>query len=216
VALRPIFRTGPLGTARLEAFSDCVLAVAITLLVLDVKLPSDLKDDAGIWAALGHIAPILAAWAVSFAFVLTFWVSHHYFIASLKNVDRGLLWLNGLFLLSISLIPFPTGLVGQHPGLKAPLVLLSAVMLLTSSSFALMRGYASFHSRLLREHISPAQAMSGMKQGALGPVLYAAAVAFAFVWPPAAIAIQVLVLLIFFLRSPIDYGAAEARSEGSP
>jgi uncharacterized membrane protein len=203
LARRAIFRTGPLGTGRLEAFSDGVLAVVATLLVLDVRLPPNLKDDASIWIALGHIAPILAAWAVSFAFVLTFWVSHHYFMASLRNVDRGLLWLNGLFLLSMSLIPFPTGLVGQHPGLKAPLVLLSIVMLLASSSFALMRGYASFYGRLLHEHVSPAQAASGMVHGALGPLLYLLAVAFALVWPPGAIAIQVLVLVIFFLRSPI-------------
>jgi uncharacterized membrane protein len=216
VARRAIFRTGSLATARLEAFSDGVLAVAGTLLVLNVKLPPGLKDDAAIWTALGHIAPMLAAWAVSFAFVLTFWVSHHYFLASLRHVDRGLLWLNGLFLLSISLIPFPTGLVGEHPGLKAPLVLLSAVMLLASSSFALMRSYASFHGRLLREHISPAQAARGMVHGALGPSLYAAALALALVWPPGAIALQVLVLLIFFLRSPIDHAALEAQSGGSP
>jgi uncharacterized membrane protein len=214
VARRTIFRTGPLKTPRLEAFSDGVLAVASTLLVLNIKLSPGLKDDNAIWAGFGHIAPMLAAWAVSFAFVLTFWVSHHYFIASLRNVDRGLLWLNGLFLLSMSLIPFPTGLVGEHPGLKAPLVLLSAVMLLASTSFALMRGYASFHGRLLREHISPAAAARGMVHGALGPLLYAVAVALAFVWPPGAIALQVLVLLIFFLRSPIDQAATEAEPTG--
>ena len=61
--LRAIFRTGLLGTSRLEAFSDCVQAVALTLLVLDVKLPPNLKDDSAIWAAMAHVAPMLAAWA---------------------------------------------------------------------------------------------------------------------------------------------------------
>ena len=109
MARRAIFHTGPLGTDRVEAFSDGVLAVVITLLVLDVKLPSGLSTDAALWAALVHITPVLGAWVVSFAFVLVFWVNHHYFFASLKKTDRGLLWLNGVFLLTITLIPFPTG-----------------------------------------------------------------------------------------------------------
>lgn len=202
MAAPSIFRTGPLATGRVEAFSDGVIAVAITLLVLEVKLPPGLQDEAALWSALIKITPVLAAWAVSFAFLLTFWVNHHYFMASLKNTDRGLLWLNGVFLLSISLIPFPTGLVGQYPGFAAPLALLSAAMMFTSLCFAAMRAYASFHSRLLRAHITAGQAVSGMVQSALAPLLYGAAVGLAFVWPPGAILIQVLVLAIFFLRSP--------------
>jgi len=174
----------------------------ITLLVLDIKLPCDLKSDAAIWAAIVHLVPVLAAWVVSFAFVLTFWISHHYFFASLEHTDRGLLWLNGSFLLTIALMPFPTGLVGQYPGFTAPLALLSGVMMMASLSFAVMRFYASFHSRLLREQIDAAQTGKAMLQSATAPVLYALATALAFVWPPGAILIQVLVLVIFFIRSP--------------
>lgn len=195
------FRTGRLETARVEAFSDGVMAVAITLLVLDIKLPGNPRTDAAVWTALAHTLPALAAWVVSFAFVLTFWVSHHFFFTSLKHTDRGLLWINGLFLLTISLIPFPTGLVGAHPGLAAPLALLSGVMMLTSLSFAAMRFYASFCAQLLREHIDPHYARAAMAQSAIAPVLYAIAVVLSFLWPPGAIIIQVLVLMIFFLRS---------------
>jgi TMEM175 potassium channel family protein len=204
-----IFRTGPLSTTRVEAFSDGVLAVVITLLVLEVKLPSDLQTDTALWAAIRQLAPVLAAWAVSFAFVLTFWVSHHYFFASLKNTDRGLLWLNGLFLLTITLIPFPTGLVGQYPGFVAPLALLSGTMMLTSLSFALMRFYASFHSRLLQEHISVGRARTAMIQSGIAPVLYAAATGLCFVWPLGAIGLQVLVLAIFFIRTPSRHATPE-------
>lgn len=197
-----VFRTGILSTGRVEAFSDGVLAVVITLLVLDVKLSAGLTTDAELWRALRHIIPALGAWAVSFAFVLTFWVSHHYFFASLKHADRGLLWLNGFFLLCITLIPFPTGLVGEYPDLKAPLALLSGAMMLASLSFAMMRLYATVHARLLKEHISSRQMRASMAQSAIAPVLYAIATALSFVWSPGAIAIQVLVLLLFFLRSP--------------
>jgi uncharacterized membrane protein len=213
MALRlKIFRTGPLPIGRVEAFSDGVIAVAITLLVLEVKLPADLMTDAALWAAIIHIAPVLAAWVVSFAFVLTFWVSHHYFFASLKNTDRGLLWLNGLFLLTITMIPFPTGLVGQYPGFAVPLALLSAAMLATSLSFALMRFYASFHSGLLREHINENQAHTAMIQSGTAPVLYAAAIGLSFVWPLGAIGIQVLVLAIFFIRSPSRHAIVETQT----
>jgi uncharacterized membrane protein len=116
----PFFRTGRLRGDRVQALSDGVFAVAMTLLAVDIKLPADLPNEAALWRALWLMVPALAAWIVSFAFVLTFWVNHHYFFASLKQVDRGLLWLNGLFLLTITLIPFPTGLVAEYPGWSAP------------------------------------------------------------------------------------------------
>src|ERR1700730_14281085 len=166
---RAIFRTGHLPTSRVEAFSDGVLAVVITLLVLDVKLPAGITSDKELWSALRASAPVLTPCVISFPFVLTFWVSHHYFFASLKNTDRGLLWLNGLFLLSITMIPLPTGLVGQFPRLSAPLALLSAAMTLASLSFSVMRFYASFHARLLRDHIKAPQVKQAMIQSSISP-----------------------------------------------
>jgi len=204
MARSSIFRTGPLGAGRLEAFSDGVIAVAITLLVLDVKLPVGLKDDVAIWAAVLHIAPVLLSWVVSFAFLLTIWVNHHYFMASLKGVDRGLLWLNGLFLLFVTLIPFPTGLVGEYPGLPTPLALLSVVMMATAACFAVMRFYATFHAGLLREHIDAKKARATLWPSVTSPILYGCAAGLAFVWPPGAIAIQVLVLAFFFAYSPVS------------
>jgi len=213
---RSLFRTGPLDSNRVEAFSDGVLAVVITLLVLEVKLPTGLSSEAELWHAIERLLPGLAAWVVSFVFVLTFWVSHHYFFSNLKHVDRGLLWLNGLFLLTVALIPFPTALVGQYPGMTPPLVLLSAVMLLTSLSFACMRFYASFCGQLLKDHLSKAQAKAAMIQSMIAPFLYAIAMAVAFAWPPGSILIQVGVLLLFFLRSPSNHPREARRVKESP
>jgi len=201
----PFFRTGHISSARVEAFSDGVMAVAITLLVLEVKVPAELRAEKELWMAVGHVLPALRAWAVSFAFVLTFWVNHNYFFASLKHTDRGLLWLNGLFLLTVNLIPFPTAMVGEYPAFTAPLALLSGTMMATSLSFAVMRLYASYHGQLLRDHIDSKQAKRGMIQSGVAPALYAVAVAVAFVWPPGSIAIQIGVLVLFFLRSPIRH-----------
>ena len=209
----PIFRTGHISSTRVEAFSDGVLAVAITLLVLEVRLPDGLRSEPELWEAVRHILPALGAWAVSFAFVLTFWVNHHYFFASLKHTDRGLLWLNGLFLLTVNLIPFPTALVGHYPGFTAPLALLSGAMMATSLSFAVMRLYASFHAQLLRDHIDLRQAKRAMIQSGIAPLLYALAVVVAFVSPPGSIAIQIGVVLLFFLRSPTRHVGDEQSVE---
>lgn len=138
---------------------------------------------------------------ISFAFILTFWVSHHYFFSSLRKTDRGLLWLNGLFLLTVTLIPLPTALVGAHPGWSAPLALLSGAMLMTALSFSAMRFYASFHGRLLEQPLTPDEAWRAMFRSLIGPALYTVAIALAFIWPPGSILAQVAVLLFFFLRS---------------
>ena len=127
-----VFRSTPLTTGRLEAFSDGVLAGALTLLALDLKLPENLATDAEVWRAVVKILPAFAAWVVSFAFVLTIWINHHYLFDGIKHTDRGLLWLNGFFLLTVTAIPFPTSLVGQYPLRAAPLALLSGVMMLSS------------------------------------------------------------------------------------
>jgi uncharacterized membrane protein len=177
-----MFRTGAIAKNRLEAFSDGVLAFVITLLVLEVKLPADLGSETEIWNALVRLAPAFLAWVVSFFFVLVFWVNHHYLIASLKHADRGLLWLNGLFLLCITSTPFPTGLVGEYPGTAPPLVLLSGSMLLTSLSLSLMRYYASFVGLLLHDQVSLGERRTAMIQSLTAPALYALALVLAFVW----------------------------------
>jgi uncharacterized membrane protein len=87
---RKIFRTGETDTGRVEAFSDGVLAIVITLLVLDIRVPHVVGgDDLVLWHAIAAQLPIIGAWVVSFLFVLVFWVAHHYFFDHLKLVDRG-------------------------------------------------------------------------------------------------------------------------------
>jgi uncharacterized membrane protein len=210
-----IFRGGELSTDRVVAFSDGVLAVALTLLVLDLKLPPGLGTEAALWTAVLHLAPAFAAWVVSFTFVITIWINHHYFFDTVRVADRGLLWLNGLLLLGVSLIPFPTGLIGEYPGFAAPLALLSGTMLFGSLTFASMRYYASFRSHLMREAIDEARARAAMRRTLIGPALYAAALALAFVWPPGAVGMQV-VALAFFIFGPPNVHTATGKGEPTP
>ena len=134
----------------MEAFSDGVLAIVITLLVLEIKVPQALpNDEAALWQAIAGQLPMIGAWVVSFLFVLVFWVAHHYFFDMLRKVDRGVLWLNGLFLLAICFMPFPTALSGQYPASRPATLLLSATMFVTALAFSAMRWYATFHAGLV-------------------------------------------------------------------
>ncbi|HME23129.1 MAG TPA: TMEM175 family protein [Acetobacteraceae bacterium] len=202
--IRHIFRSGQAEADRVEAFSDGVLAIVITLLVLEITPPSAPGGEAELWRALARLLPVIGAWVVSFLFVLVFWVSHHYLFASLAKVDRGVLWLNGLFLLFISFTPFPMALQARYPGTVPAAFLLSLAMLLTASSFALLRWYASIDAGLLRPGIATRVAREAMRRSLLAPSLYLIGTLAAFVLPWVSLVIQVIVPLIFILPHRVD------------
>jgi uncharacterized membrane protein len=202
--IRKLFRTGEAETDRVEAFSDGVLAIVITLLVLDIKVPHNVANEQDLWRSIAELAPMIGAWAISFLFVLVFWVAHHTLFAQLRKVDRGLLWLNGLFLFGISFSPFPTALAGAYPAATPAVFLLSLVMLFTSASFALMRWYATVAGDLRRPEYPRQYFVRATWRGLIAPALYTAALCLSFVMPWAAIGIQILVpiLYIFPPRPP--------------
>src|SRR5215831_1579384 len=103
-------------TARVEAFSDGVFAIAITLLVLDMKVPSakDLPADARLVSALGRQWPTYLAYVTSFLTILIMWINHHRLFQNIKRTDQIFLMLNGLLLMGVTIVPFPTGLVAEY------------------------------------------------------------------------------------------------------
>jgi uncharacterized membrane protein len=101
------------GLARLLALSDGVFAIAITLLVLSLQADVDVQAE-GLNRALGDAWPGLLAYALSVAVIGAFWIGHHAFFATVRAVDRGLLWCNVVYLGLIALIPFPTDLLGRY------------------------------------------------------------------------------------------------------
>lgn len=199
---KKLFRTGETETARVEAFSDGVLAIVMTLLILDIRIPAfEAADDAAIWRALALLVPKVAAWIISFIFVLVFWVSHHYMFNALDKVDRGILWLNGLFLMFICFMPFPTALAGEHPLTTPPLALLSATMLGAALSFTAMRLYSARASGLM----APRQkqlAQAAFIRGLSAPALYACALLAAFFAPLLCVLLLAAVPIVFFFPPP--------------
>jgi uncharacterized membrane protein len=102
--------------ARLEAFCDGVFAFALTLLIIDVKIPSSapIETTRDLWRALGHLGPAVFAFLLSFGVILITWVNHHGTIRLMDKSSHPFMFANGLMLLSVVFIPFPTGLLGEH------------------------------------------------------------------------------------------------------
>src|SRR5215471_4039081 len=136
-----------MSKTRLEAFSDGVFAIVITLLILNVRVPDGRTLTLG---ALRPLIPPLGTFVLSFIIVGVYWISHHHTLHFLKEVNRRLLWLNLLVLLCVVYIPFPTSLLGT--GFNNPL----AVRLYGSGSFRTMR--FSRPERSADGHQAPVQA----------------------------------------------------------
>src|SRR5512146_1220975 len=104
-----------MGKGRLEAFSDGVIAVIITIMVLELHTP--LGEDL---ASLRSVGPPLLTYVLSFVFVGIYWVNHHHLLHAAPHVDGRVLWANLHLLLWLSLVPFTTGWVGEHPAAAVP------------------------------------------------------------------------------------------------
>lgn len=202
----PPHDTSYLPKARVEAFSDGVIAIIVTILVLEIKVPKLQGDDlnAQLLHAMAHALPLVLAYAVSFMVLLVFWVAHHHLMHSLRRVDRNLLWLNGLFLLILAFVPAPTALIGEYPGAAAGSVLYGVVLALAGLSFLWMRVYITRHGALLHESIPPDAARRAVRKGLLSPLLYAAGAALALVDTRIAWAVYLLVPLIFILPGAFE------------
>ena len=164
-------------TGRLEAFSDGVFAVAITLLVLNIQPPPtpDLLIDPALLAYLSKQLPALLAFVTSFATIGIMWINHHRLFGHIKRTDNILLMLNLLLLLVIVFIPFPTALVAQqyaaHPEMHLAAAIYSGTSVILAICFNLLWRYASYHNRLLGKNADTRAVMAISRQYLFGPLL---------------------------------------------
>ena len=195
-------------TSRLEAFSDGVFAVAITLLVLNIKPPPDLVltgGGSGFWKELGVQLPALLAFVTSFFTIGIMWINHHRLFNLIKRTDTGLLLFNLLLLLVIVFIPYPTALVAQqyalNPNMHEAALLYSGTNVFLAICFNLLWRYASYHNRLLGKDIDTRAVAAISRQYLGGPLLYLIAFGLAFISVPASI-LFLLLLALFFAIPP--------------
>jgi uncharacterized membrane protein len=153
---------------RMLAFSDAVMAVAITLLVLDLKLPSEVSD-ADLGNALRAAVPNLAAYGLSFVVIGLLWIGHHQQFSQIRRVDGVLIWLNLFFLLTIGLIPFVTSLLSEHGDALATSIY-AGVLVMTSLLSAAMWWYARSDPELM----SPDVLEAARREGLITPLLMGA------------------------------------------
>ncbi len=195
-----------MGTSRIEAFSDGVIAVIITIMVLDLKPPHE-TTLAGLWA----IAPSFAIYGLSFIVVAAFWVNHHHLLLAARRPDPLYMWSNINLLFWLSLIPFVTAYLGEHR--EAPLALACYAAVLSTASFSFL--YLTW--AVLRHHPPAERAEFGRLRlkGVVSGALYAAAAPLAYVSIYASYLVFVLIPISYFLpdRKLVDAFAEPATNE---
>ncbi len=161
------------GTARIEAWTDAVIAIIITLLVLEIQVP-ELEDTSvhGVLLGLREILPHIGTFAFSFLSLAVFWVNHHHFYHELDHADARLLWYNNVLLFWLSLIPFTTAFLGHYPTVPGVVMVYSFVLFMAALTFMLMMRHAMFVGDLLDPHITKEQRLEHFRHGWMGVVCY--------------------------------------------
>jgi uncharacterized membrane protein len=180
-----------MSKGRLEAFSDGVIAILITIMVLELKVPhgADL-------AALSSFLPILCIYVLSFVFLGIYWNNHHHLFQAVRRVDGRILWANLHLLFWLSLVPFVTAWMGEHPAEPVPVAVYGIVLFLAGCAYyVLARGLVALHGR----ESTLAQALGEDRKGLLSIVIYGAAIGLAYVRPSFSLALYVAVAVIWLV-----------------
>jgi uncharacterized membrane protein len=184
-------KEGVVEKDRLLAFTDGVIAIIITIMVLELKVPHDAS-----LAALASVTPVFLTYVLSFVYVSIYWNNHHHFFHLVRHVDGVVLWANLNLLFWLSLIPFATGWMGENHFALVPTA---------SYGVALLMPALAFHGLQLaiirRQHDDPmlARAIGRDLKGKFSPVLYVVGILLAFLDPRIAVAIYVLVALMWLI-----------------
>ncbi|HEY5030370.1 MAG TPA: TMEM175 family protein [Candidatus Angelobacter sp.] len=199
-------------TSRIEAFSDGVFAIAITLLILEIKVPH--RDQGSLAAGLLHQWPSYLAFLLSFAYIGIMWINHHRMFTHIKRSNDVLLILNLLLLLGVTAVPFPTAVLAEHlggPDQRTAALIYNATFVVIALAFNLLWRYA-VSRRLLHEHPVRGLAANISSQYAVGPFLYLACFVIAWFNVRASV-IANTALALFFVLPPslMKRGTSAAR-----
>jgi uncharacterized membrane protein len=180
-----------MGKTRLEAFSDGVIAIIITIMVLELQVP---HGDA--LATLAPLLPVFLSYVLSFVYVGIYWNNHHHMLHAAHKVNGRVLWANLHLLFWLSLVPFVTGWMGENHFAQWPVALYGVVLCMAGCAyFILARSLIAHHGR----DSELATALGRDFKGIASVVLYVIAIALSFVATWAAMAIYVLVAMLWFI-----------------
>jgi len=204
----------PESTTRVEAFSDGVFAIAITLLILEIRLPEPGAVGAGgsLWARLCALWPSYLAFFISFFVILIMWVNHHELMRLVRSVDYPLLFANGFVLLLVTFVPFPTAVLARHLATSeaAPAVTFyCGTFVLISLTWGWL--FLTIVRRgLLRPDVHPTTVVRIRRAYAAGPIVYTIATGVAFFLPFAGL---VLNASLWLLWVRLCYHSAQVAAE---
>lgn len=139
-------------TSRIEAFSDGVIAIIITVMVFDLKL-QEIPTDKTVWSELLKLTPKFISYSISFIMLAIMWVNHHQLFHQIKHTDRNLLWYSIHLLFWMSIIPFCTNFIGANPLLWQTSSFYSIIFFMSALSFTMLRNYV-LKKHLLHDSIS--------------------------------------------------------------
>ena len=194
-----------MGKERLLAFSDGVIAILITIMVLELKTP-----EGGDWHSLRPLLPVLASYALSFLYLGIYWNNHHHLLHTAQRVNGKILWANLHLLFWLSLQPFVTGWMGRHGREHAPAAAYGVVLLLSAIAFTILQ--QTIRSTLARGSILD-EAVGRDVKGKVSMSLYAAGIGAAFITSSLAQALFVIVALIWLVPdSCIERRVSDERS----
>jgi len=176
---------------RLEAFSDGVIAILITIMVLELKIPEG--DD---WAALAQVGPVFSAYVLSFIYLAIYWNNHHHLLHTVTHVDGLILWANSHLLFWLSLVPASTWWLGEHFPAPLPAAIYGVTLLMPAIAYYLLE--LAIVRRQGPQSVL-ASALGSDFKGKISIVLYVAGIALAFIVPWASIALYVLVAAMWFI-----------------
>ena len=180
-----------MGKGRLEAFSDGVIAIIITIMVLELKV----SHDASL-AALKHLAPVLISYVLSFVYVGIYWNNHHHMMHAARSVNGAILWANLHLLFWLSLIPFVTAWMGENHFAKWPVIFYGVVLIMNGIAYYILA------KALIRHHGEDsllANAFGSDTKGKLSVGIYAAAIVLAFIQSWLGFALYIVVACIWFI-----------------
>ena len=180
-----------MSKGRLEAFSDGVLAIIITIMVLEIKVPHEAD-----WAALRPLIPVFLSYVLSCIFVGIYWNNHHHLLQAVRQVNGRILWANQHLLFWLSLIPFVTGWMGENRFAALPVAFYGGVLLFAAIAyFILTRALIAHHG----QDSTLATAMGNDLKGRISVLAYAVAIPLAFVSTWLSCLLYVLVAIMWLI-----------------
>jgi uncharacterized membrane protein len=183
-----------MSRSRLEAFSDAVIAIIMTIMVLELVAPHEAELE-----ALAPLLPLFFAYVLSFAYLAIYWNNHHHLLAASKSVSGRVLWMNMHLLFWLSLIPFATAWIGETTFASLPMALYGLVLLMAAIAYYLLvlalKGVRGQSETL-------ATAIGSDLKGKISPLIYLAGIPIAFVAPYVSFVLYVLVAAMWIVPDP--------------